>query len=115
MAVAVDEWLARLEQEYVSKFIAGGGSTVKFVVADESQLTIVAGELANLSQQHNLAYVPIDASTTKLHMIQDVFFAIARALDWNAMAQHFVEALFCRKGYEWPRPGEAVPIEEMAE
>jgi hypothetical protein len=48
-------------------------------------------------------------------MIQDVFFAIARTLDWDTMAQRFVEALFDRQGYEWPRPAEAVPIQEVAE
>lgn len=115
MAISADEWLARLEQEYVSSFITAGGSAVKFVVADGDQLSIVARDLANLAQQHNLTYIPIDAATTKLHMIQDVFFAIARALDWNAMAQHFVEALFERQGYEWPRPGEAVPLHQVAE
>jgi hypothetical protein len=115
MGVSADEWLARLEQEYISEFITAGGSAVKFVIGDGEQLTIVAGELANLSQQHDLAYIRMDAATTKLHMIQDVFFAIARALDWNAMAQHFVEALFERQGYGWPRPGEAVPIHQVAE
>lgn len=70
--------------------------------------------LTELSERHGLAYVAIDAATTKLHMIQDVFFAVARVLDWNAMAQHFVESLFERQGYEWPRPGEAVPIQEVA-
>lgn len=115
MAVPADEWLARLEQEYISEFITAGGSAVKFVVADGDQLADVASELARLSQQHDLAYIAIDAATTKLHMIQDVFFAVARALDWNAMAQHFVESLFEKQGYEWPRPGEAVPIHQVAE
>jgi hypothetical protein len=44
-----------------------------------------------------------------------VFFAIARELDWNAMAQGFVESLFRSKGYEWPRPGEAVAVQDVAE
>jgi hypothetical protein len=115
MAVPADEWLDRIEQEYVRGFITGGGSVVKFVIGDENQLAGVARMLAELSEQHALAYVAIDAATTKLHMIQDVFFAISRALDWNAMAQHFVEGLFDRQGYEWPRPGEAVPIHHVAE
>ena len=68
MGVATDEWLARLEQEYVSEFITAGGSAVKFVVGDGGQLTTVAKELDILSQQHDLAYIPIDAAATKLHM-----------------------------------------------
>ncbi len=88
---------------------------MKFVVGDAHQLMVVGRVLDLLSERHGLARMTIDAATTRLHMIQDVFFAIARALDWNAMAQHFVESLFRRKGYEWPRPGEAVPIQDMAE
>jgi hypothetical protein len=115
MAVAVQEWLELIEREYLTDFVTAGGSTAKFVVGDAHELMVVARVLDLLSERHGLAHMAIDAATTRLHMIQDVFFAIARALDWNAMAQHFVESLFRRKGYEWPRPGEAVPIEDMAE
>jgi hypothetical protein len=58
--------------------------------------------------------VPVDAAAARLHMIQDVFFAVSGALDWDALAQHFVETLFDRQGYEWPRPGEPVPIQDVA-
>lgn len=115
MAVATSEWLGLIEREYIGEFVTCGGSAVKFVVGAEHQLSAVSGWLAEMSKRHELAHVAIDSATTKLHMIQDVFFAIARALDWNAMAQHFVESLFNRQGYEWPRPGEAVPIHEVAE
>ena len=115
MAVAAHEWLELIEREYLIDFITAGGGAVKFVVGDAHQLMVVARVLDLLSERHGLAHVTIDAATTRLHMIQDVFFAIARALDWNSMAQHFVEALFRRKGYEWPRPGEATPIQDVAE
>ena len=114
MVVAAQEWLDLIEREYVHDFVTGGGAAVKFVVGDDDQLTAVGRALAELADRHRLAYVAINSATTKLHMIQDVFFAIARALDWNAMAQHFVESLFDRQGYEWPRLGEAVPIQEVA-
>ena len=114
MAIATREWIDLIEGEYLRDFVTNGGAGVKFAVGDADQLAAVGGMLAGLSDRHGLAYVSIDAATTKLHMIQDVFFAIARALDWNAMAQHFVEFLFERQGYEWPRPGEAVPLHEVA-
>jgi P-loop Domain of unknown function (DUF2791) len=115
MAVATQEWLDLVEREYFCDFVTAGGAGVKFVTGESDQLTAVGDMLAKLSERHKLEYVPIDAATTKLHMIQDVFFAVARALDWDAMAQHFVEALFERQGYEWPRPGEPVPLDEVAE
>jgi hypothetical protein len=48
-------------------------------------------------------------------MIQDVFFAIARQIDWPATAQRFLEALCTDNGYFWPHPGKAVPLAELAE
>lgn len=115
MAVDTQEWLRLIEQEYLKEYITAGGGAVKFVVADEIQLTAVSEALSELAERCRLAYSTIDAASTKLHMIQDVFFAVARSLNWNEMAQHFVESLFDRQGYEWPRPGEAIPIHEVAE
>src|SRR6516165_284514 len=115
MAVPAHEWLELIEREYLTDFILAGGGAVKFAVGDAHQLEIVARVLDLLSARHGLAHVAIDAVTTRVHMIQDVFFAIAGALDWGAMTQCFVESLFAKKGYEWPRPGEAAPVQDVAE
>ena len=115
MAVRAHEWLELIEREYLTDFIVAGGGAVKFAVGDAHQLEIIGRVLDLLSERHALAHVAIDAATTRVHMIQDVFFAIAGALDWDAMAQCFVESLFGRMGYEWPCPGEAVPIQVVAE
>ena len=115
MAVRAHEWLELIEREYLTDFIVAGGGAVKFAVGDAHQLEIVGRVLDLLSERHALAHVAIDAATTRVHMIQDVFFAIAGALDWDAMAQCFVESLFGRMGYDWPCPGEAVPIQVVAE
>jgi hypothetical protein len=114
MAVAADEWLDLIEREYLSDFISAGGGAIKFAVGDEDELPAVGEVLRQLSAKYGLAHVAVDAAMTKIHMIQDVFFAVARALDWDSMAQYFVEALFDRQGYAWPRSGEAVPIKEVA-
>jgi hypothetical protein len=115
MAVPAHEWLELIDREYLTDFIVAGGGAVKFAVGDAHQLEVIARVLDLLSERHGLAHVAIDAVTTRLHMIQDVFFAIARALDWNAMAQRFVESLFGGRGYAWPRPGEAAPIQDVAD
>jgi hypothetical protein len=114
MAVPTAEWFDLIEREYLLGFITAGGAAVKFAVGDDIGLASLRRHLGELPERHDLTYVHIDAAATRLHMIQDVFFAIARTLDWDAMAQRFVEALFNREGYEWPRPGEAVPIQAVA-
>jgi hypothetical protein len=105
MTVDTSEWLSLIEREYLGSYVSGGGGVVKFVVGGDQQLAEISQRLPILAERHGLANVSLNAATTKLHMIQDVFFAIARALDWDSMAQRFVEALFQQQGYEWPRQG----------
>lgn len=115
MSVAAEEWIGLLEQEYISDFIAAGGAAVKFAVGGEERIAALRQALGETARQRGMTYAAIDASATRLHMVQDVFFAVSRAVDWNAMAQGFVEALFARQGYEWPWPGQAVAIRQVAE
>jgi hypothetical protein len=77
MAVPAQEWLELIEREYLTDFILAGGGAVKFAVGDAHQLEIVARVLDLLSARHGLAHVAIDAVTTRLHMIHNVFVAIA--------------------------------------
>lgn len=115
MAVVVETWLDLIEREYMQDFIVNGGAAVKFAVADAAELADLAERIPVLAGGYGLMSVSIDAAVTKLHMIQDVFFAVARSVDWDALAQRYVEGLFQRQGYEWPRPGEATPIHSVAE
>ena len=50
----------------------------------------------------------------KLHMIQDFFFALARAMDWEDLAHVRVEAMFHELKYEWPKLGHPVPLSELS-
>src|SRR5262245_55225315 len=114
MAVTAQEWLDLMKREYLRRFIPGGGSAIKFVVGDGAVATQLHGRLGLLAAERRLHFVAIDTATTKLHMIQDVFFAIARSIDWDLLAQRWVEAVFRKYQYEWPRMGQGVPIRELA-
>ncbi len=114
MGVTTEAWFDLIDREYLSQFISGGGSAVKFVEGDAEQLDDIQARLVALAEQHGLASCRINASQTKLHMIQDIFFAISRSLDWSAMAQAFVEDLVTKHGYEWPRSGSSVALEGIA-
>lgn len=115
MAVPAPDWLQLVRREYLSRFVPGGGSAVKFIVAEDDLLSDTARSLQSMSREHLIRFVPIDAARTRLHMIQDVFFALARAIDWDELAQRWVEATFEAEGYDWPVPGEAVPLRELAD
>jgi hypothetical protein len=114
MAVALETWLDLIDREYLRPFVCEGGSAVKFVEGDAGQLDEVGGRLASLAERNGLMSSQIDASATRLHMIQDIFFAVSRSLDWPALAQGFVEALAIKQNYRWPRPGGGVTFQDVA-
>jgi hypothetical protein len=115
MAIRHEEWLRLIEDEYLRSFVSEGGAAVKFAVLATPDPTPLLAELGRLARQYHLACAAIDSAVSKLHMIQDVFFAIARQIDWPATAQRFIEAMCKDHGYVWPQPGKAVPLAELAE
>lgn len=114
MGVTAETWLDLIDREYLHEFISSGGSAVKFVEADAEGLDEIQARLVALAEQHGLAPCRINASETRLHMIQDIFFAISRSLDWPAMAQAFVEALVTEHRFGWPRPGGGATFQDLA-
>ena len=108
MAVKLKEWLELIDKEYLCDFIVNGGAAVKFLVADETSIGTLNAGLIGRAAEHGLVLINISSATAKLHMIQDVFFAVSRQIPWEADAQRFVEGLFQRQGYRWPSPGEPV-------
>ncbi len=114
MGVATETWLDLIDREYLGQFIAGGGSAVKFVEGESEQLDEIETALSFLADRNGMAFCRIDSSATRLHMIQDIFFAVSRSVDWPALAQVFLEALTVRHGYTWPRPGSGVTLQDVA-
>lgn len=48
-------------------------------------------------------------------MAQELFFAVARALPWDAILQRYVEDLFTRNEHPWPNPGKAMTTADLAD
>ena len=114
MAVDTRTWLDVIEREYLRRFVPMGGSGIRFAVCEEATPEIVRDRLAGFATEHGFHFAHIDAASTRLHMIQDFFFAIARAIDWNGLAQHRVESMFRDLRYDWPNPGGVASLAEVA-
>ena len=115
LPLPLGEWLEVIEREYFDRFLAEGGAALKLAIAEDALLPTALARLDALALRHNLHAVRIDAATTRLHMLQDLVFALARALPWQRMAQHYLERLFTANGYDWPRPGARLSIAELAD
>jgi len=109
------DWLSVVESEYFNGFLRDGGATAKFVVADPPAQEEIQSAAAVLARAHGLLHATLSAGETKLHMAQDLFFALARALPWDGLLQRYIEELFTRHEHPWPHPGRAMGTNELAD
>jgi hypothetical protein len=114
-ALPIERWLQVIEPEYFADYLPAGGAAVKFVIADDAAIIRLGDAAQALASRHGMLPVPISAGEVRLHMLQDVFFAVARALPWDDLLQRYIEDLFSRNGYPWPHPGAALTMPELAQ
>lgn len=90
-----DDYATFLGEQYLASYLPAGGGSVKLVVtgdlhvADRFEQTL----RAEADQQHCLM-VHLSAETTKAHMIDQVFFAVARQVDWDQVAAALVSTAY---------------------
>ena len=103
MAVPAGMWLDLMGRDYLDGFIRDGGGAVRFAVAEAPVLEHLAQGLRTRAAAAGLHHVAIDLAATRLHMVQNVVFAVAAALPWERMVQARLEKLALEAGYAWPR------------
>jgi len=113
--ITLDAWLPLIEREYLATFIPDGGSATRFVVADDDVIAQVSDALRSTALDAGLSVIAIDTAATRLHMLHFAFFAIVKALDWNALLQNRLERLVGEAGYRWPDPGNQVAFAVLAD
>ncbi len=94
MSATTRGWLEVIRNDYMDGFVRDGGSAVKFVVAAENGLTpLVARGLGQLADELDYVSVRVDARETRVHMPQDIFFAVADQVDWRLLARRAIVRL----------------------
>jgi hypothetical protein len=102
-ALDAPTYLDFLDKEYLTSYVGQGGAAVKLLaVGDESSARQLAHGLAALGDGFH--HAAVDAATVRIHMIDQVFTAVARQLDWVALAGAVVRGAFDRAGFP-PPPG----------
>lgn len=91
--IDASEYLDFFAREYLDDFVARGGAAVKFVVTgDDSAHESFSTQLARRATDAGYVHCTIDAAQTRVHMIDQVFFAVARQIDFDAGAAAFLRA-----------------------
>lgn len=103
MYMQSQEWLAIIQKEYLQDFIRRGGASVKFVVPMEG---IAHDELRDglrgVAEGEGFLFTFIDATKTKVHMIDHLFHEVARQVDWDDLAYSFVARILGENRYRFP-------------
>ncbi|HEY8287544.1 MAG TPA: BREX system ATP-binding domain-containing protein [Chloroflexota bacterium] len=116
MYVPLDDWLAVMERDYLGAFVPAGGAAVKFAItAAFAPAEDIRGRLEPLAGRHELAYFSLDGATTRLHMIDQLFHALARQVEWDALAGELVRRLLAADGFVLPAPPEPCHYGRIAE
>jgi len=98
MAVELQDWTARLREEYLADFIPSGGAAVKIAIAPPEWAGFVLDTLAHEAREHGFRVAKIDAAQTRVHMIDQIFYAAARQVDWDASVERWLRTLLQRNG-----------------
>lgn len=106
MSGSVDaaEYLDFLSKEYLAPYVSRGGAAVKLLVpADGTVAAALADGLSTLGDDFLPAAV--DAAGIRVHMIDQLFAAVAQQVDWLALAGAVVRDAYHRADFPAPRAG----------
>jgi hypothetical protein len=80
------EWLGAVDGHYFSEYLPAGGSSVKFAVCYPGiDPRVIALRLRTRAERLGLLVADIDASETKVHMIEQIFGRIADQIPWASI------------------------------
>lgn len=92
--LGMDEYARFLSDEYLESFLCQGGAAVKVaVVPDSTTGGQLAASVRDEAEQLGVGAVFLDAATTRIHLIQHLFFGVASELDWISFARLVVHGI----------------------
>ncbi len=113
--IDVGTYAGFLDREYLGSYVRDGGAAVKFVVASDTD-TADAFSAAVRADAGAAGYVParVDAAATRVHMMDQVFFDVARQVDWDGLATVAVRRALTATAHPVPEGSDDVSIEAVA-
>ena len=86
-SLAVPDYSSFLSQHYLADYLPAGGAAVKMLVVGSSatgaRLERAVGAACDA---RDCVFVPVTAQDVRLDQVEQLFFAVARAVDWDALA-----------------------------
>jgi hypothetical protein len=111
-----EEWVAVIEREYLAGYVREGGAAVKFAAAStDAGRAELSERLAAAGVAHGFQVASLDAAEVRLHLIDRLFHAVARQVDWEGLARAYLERLLRARGLRLPPAPEPLAVSRLAE
>jgi len=114
MSVELSEWAGLLRREYLDGFIEGGGAAVKIAVAPAASTWGVAQAVESQARAGGYAVARVEAARTRVHMVDQIFHAVARQIDWDGVARRRLSLLLWGNGIQ-ADPAQLHDLEAVAQ
>ncbi len=109
-----DDYAAFLDREYLAQYVPAGGAAIKVaVVADSGAADRMEAALGAATAGRGGLYVSVSAESARVHMVDQIFFAVSRALDWQALAGALVRTAYESAAFPVP-DGAGLMVAEVA-
>jgi hypothetical protein len=105
--IGPEEYASFLGREYLRGYVDSGGCAVKFAVADDLAAPSLRDEAVAQGRDSGYEVAVLDAATTRVHLIEQVFFEVARQIDWDRLAATALRGATAAAGF--PPPTDDVP------
>jgi hypothetical protein len=104
MELQAAEWLAVVRRDYLEAYVRRGGAAIKFGVPADGQAgrDACAEELRAAALDAGFCFAAIDSRLAKIHLVDQLFFHVARQIDWDALTDGFLRRLFTAHRYRLP-------------
>ncbi|MBV8452695.1 MAG: DUF2791 family P-loop domain-containing protein [Deltaproteobacteria bacterium] len=114
--ITPENWTEFIRREYLDGFIREGGAAIKFCVAiDDQSRSAAYGAVELTAKQLGYIVAKIDASATKVNLVEQLFFRIAQQIDWQGLAERVMRRLCESEGYIPPEASQRSFYERVAE
>lgn len=112
-SLTVPDYVAFVAEHYLGGYLPAGGAAVKMAVAGSpetgARLERALGAAADAA---SCAFVSLGAQDVRLHQIDQLFFAVSREIDWQAIVRQLVRTAY--DGIAFPAGAAGVTVAEVA-
>lgn len=105
--LTVEAYADFVAKEYLGDYVREGGAAVRFVVTGSDEAAVRwHRNLAASAADEDYLYVGVDAADVRVHLVDQLYAAVARGLDWADLARRQVHAAWDEAGLPAPSPGD---------